>query len=49
LKAVHRLRVYENRVLRQIFEPNKGEVTGDRRKLHTEGLHDFYFSPNNFR
>jgi hypothetical protein len=38
-----RLRVFENTVLRRIFGPNRGEVTG--RKLHNEQLHDLY-SPN---
>jgi hypothetical protein len=38
--------VFENRVLRRIFGPNKGEVTGEWRKLHNEELNDQYFSPN---
>jgi hypothetical protein len=29
----HRLRVYENRVLRRIFGPKRDEVIGDWRKL----------------
>jgi hypothetical protein len=33
-----RLRVFENRPLRRIFEPKKDEVTGQWRKLHNEGL-----------
>jgi hypothetical protein len=32
----HRLRVFENRVLRRIFRPNRDEVTGGWRKLHNE-------------
>jgi hypothetical protein len=28
LREEHRLRVFENRVLRRIFEPKRGEVTG---------------------
>jgi hypothetical protein len=35
--------VFENRVLRRIFEPNKDEVTGKWRKLHNEKLHILYF------
>jgi hypothetical protein len=30
----HRLRVFENRVLRRIFGPKSDEVTGGRTKLH---------------
>jgi hypothetical protein len=33
-------------VLRKIFGSKKEEVTGDWRKLHTEGLHDLHFSPD---
>jgi hypothetical protein len=35
----HRLRVFENRVLRKIFGPKRDEVTGEWRKLHSEELH----------
>jgi hypothetical protein len=45
LKEEHRLRVFENRVLR-IFGPMRDEVTGDWRKLHNEELHNLYSSPN---
>jgi hypothetical protein len=41
----HRLRVFENRVLRRIFGPKRDEVTGEWRKLHNEELHDLYSSP----
>jgi len=41
-----RLRVSVNMVLRRIFEPKKGEVTGEWRKLHNEKLNFVYFSPN---
>jgi hypothetical protein len=34
----HRLRVFENRVLRRIFGPKRDEVTGGWRKLHNEEL-----------
>jgi len=33
LREERRLRVFENRVLRRIFEPKRDEVTGDWRKL----------------
>jgi hypothetical protein len=38
--------VFENRVLRTIFGPNRDEVTGDWRKLHSEELHNLYLSPD---
>jgi hypothetical protein len=42
LREEHRLRVFENRVLRRIFGPNSDEVIGEWRKLHNEELHIFY-------
>jgi hypothetical protein len=36
LREEHRLRVFENRVLRRIFGPMWDEVTGGSRKLHNE-------------
>jgi hypothetical protein len=41
----HKLRMFENRVLRRIFEPKKDEVTGGWRKLHNEELHGLYSLP----
>jgi hypothetical protein len=41
----HRLRVFENRVLRKIFGPNRKE-DGSWRKLHNDELHSLYSSPN---
>ena len=41
-----RLRVFDNRVLRRIFEPKRDEVTGEWRKLHNEEISDLYCSPN---
>jgi hypothetical protein len=46
LREEHRLRVFENRVLRRIFGPKRDEVTGDWRKLHNEELRDLYYSPS---
>jgi len=40
LREERRLRAFENRVLRRIFEPKRDEVTGDGRKLHKEELND---------
>jgi hypothetical protein len=41
--------VFENRVLRIIFGPKRDEVTGERRKLHNEELHNLYSSPDIIR
>jgi hypothetical protein len=38
--------VFENRVLRRIFGPKRGEATGDWRKLHNEDLQNLYSSLN---
>jgi hypothetical protein len=46
LREERRLRVFENRVLRIIFGPNRDEVTGELRKLHNEELNDLYCTPN---
>jgi hypothetical protein len=45
----HRLRVFENRVLRRIFGPKIDEMTGGWRKLHNEELHNLYSSPSIIR
>jgi hypothetical protein len=49
LREEHRLRAFENRVLRRIFGPNRDEVTGEWRKLHNEELHILYSYPNIIR
>jgi hypothetical protein len=49
LKEEHRLRVFENRVLRRIFGPKRDEVTGKWRKLHNEELRDLYSSSSIIR
>jgi hypothetical protein len=49
LREEHRLRVFENRVLRRIFGPKRNEVTGELRRLHSEELNDLYSSPNIIR
>jgi hypothetical protein len=33
-------------MLRNIFWPKRGEVTGDWRRLHSEELHDLYLTLN---
>jgi hypothetical protein len=49
LKDEHRLRVFENRVLRRIHGPKRDEVTGGWRKLRNEELHDLYSLPRIIR
>jgi sorting nexin-29 len=49
LREEHRLRVFENRVLRRMFGPKRDEVTGEWRKLHIEELHNLYSSPHIIR
>jgi hypothetical protein len=49
LREKHRLRVFENRVLRGIFGPRRDGVTGEWRRLHNEELNDLYSSPNIIR
>jgi hypothetical protein len=46
LREEHRLRVFENRVLRKIFGPKRDEVTGEWRTLHNGELHNLYSSPD---
>jgi hypothetical protein len=41
----HRLRVFENRVLRKIFRRER-EEDGSWRKLHNDEFHSLYSSPN---
>jgi hypothetical protein len=49
LREKHRLRVFENRVLRRIFGPKRDEMVGGWRKLHNRGLHNLYSSPDKIR
>jgi hypothetical protein len=49
LREEHRLRVFENRVLRRIFGPTRDEVTGQWRKFHNGELHNLYSSPDIIR
>jgi hypothetical protein len=45
LREEHRLRVFENRVLRRIFGPKREEDESWKR-LHNDELHSLYSSPN---
>jgi hypothetical protein len=42
----HRLRVFENRVLRRTTGWQRDEVTGEWRKLRNEELSDLFLSPS---
>jgi len=46
MREERRLRVFENRVLREIHEPMRDEVTGEWRKLHNEELNYLLSTPN---
>jgi hypothetical protein len=45
IREEHRLRVFENRILKQIFGA-KRDTNGDWRWLHNEELHSLYCSSN---
>ncbi|KAJ4452358.1 hypothetical protein ANN_03891 [Periplaneta americana] len=49
LREEHRLRVFENKVLRKIFGAKRDEVTGEWRKLHNAELQALYSSPDIIR
>jgi hypothetical protein len=49
LREEHRLRVFENRMLRRIFGPKRDEMTEGWRKLHNEEIHNLYSSPSIIR
>jgi hypothetical protein len=42
LREEHRLRVFENRVLRRTFGTRREEITGGWRRQHNEELHNYY-------
>ena len=46
MRDKHRWRVFEKRVLRKIFGPERDEVTGEWIKLHNEELNYLYCSPS---
>jgi hypothetical protein len=49
LRKEHRLRVFENMVLRKVLGPKRDEVTGEWRRLHNEELYNQQSSPNIIR
>jgi hypothetical protein len=46
LREEHRLRVFENRLLRKTFGPNREDITRELRRLHNKELYALYCSPN---
>jgi hypothetical protein len=42
IREEHRLRLFENTVVRRIFEPKRNEITGGWRKLLSEELQNLY-------
>jgi hypothetical protein len=49
LQEEHRLRVFENMMVRRVFGPKRDENVGGWRKLHNEELHNLYSSLNIIR
>jgi hypothetical protein len=49
LREGHRLRVFQNWMLREIFGPKREKVAGGWRRLHNEELYNLYASPNIIR
>jgi hypothetical protein len=49
LREEHKLRVFENRVLRKMFGLKRAEMIGEWKKLHNEELCDFYLSSSIIR
>jgi hypothetical protein len=49
LREGHKLRVFENGVLRRIFGLKRDEVTGEWMNLHSVELHHLYSFPNIIR
>jgi hypothetical protein len=46
LTEKRRMKLYENRVFRKLFEPKRDKVTGEWRKLHKGELNNLYTLPN---
>jgi hypothetical protein len=49
LREEHRLKLFDNRVLRKIFGPKTDEVTGEWRRLRNGELYELYPTPNIIR
>jgi hypothetical protein len=46
LREEQRLKVFQNRILRRIFELKRDQVLGGLKKLYNEELHDLYYLPD---
>ena len=46
LREEHRLRMFKNRVLRKIFDPERDKVTGEWERVHSKEIYDLYSSLN---
>ena len=46
LRGEHRLRVFENKVIKKIFGAKRDGITGEWRKLHNAERHVLYSSSN---
>ena len=46
LTEEHRLRLFENMMLRKVFGSKRDDVAWDQKRLYTEELLDLYSSPN---
>jgi hypothetical protein len=49
VREEHRLRIFENRMLKRIFGPKRNEIIGGWRKLLSEEHHELYSLPNVIR
>ena len=49
MREEHRIRAFENKVLRKIFGAKRDKITGEWRKLHNAELNALYSSPNIIR
>jgi hypothetical protein len=45
----HRVKVFENKVLRRVLRPNRDEVMGGWRKVRNDELRDLYSSSSVIR
>ena len=49
LAEEHRVSVFENRVVRNVWGPKTDDGNAEWRRIHNEELHDLYFSPKGIR